>query len=139
MALLTGSLSCFSQTKNEEMKTEKTIKEVIRKFVSAGETRTISIYDEVLHPEFRVIANRYPSADKTSILTKETYVDLIQKEVIGGTKFKIEFEEVDVTNHSASAKVNLIADKGGQFVTFLLIQNDKNEWKIIADLAVQKE
>lgn len=121
------------------MKTEKEIKNVIETFVRAGEERNVSMYEGILHPEFRVIANRYPTADKTSILRAEDYVGLIAKKVIGGTKYWIRYSSIDVAEHSATVRAELRAEKGGQWVTFLLILSPENKWQIIADMAVQTE
>lgn len=133
-----GSISCKSQTSNNLIKMKNDIKKVIKKFVKAGEERNVEVYKDILHEEFRVIANRYPTPEKTSILPASVYIDLISKKVIGGTKYQVIFNSINITEHSATALTELKTEKGGQFVTFLLVLNPKNDWKIIADMATQK-
>lgn len=133
--------SCKSQTQNNSMKTEteKEIKNVIETFVKAGEERNIPMYNAILHEDFRVIANRYPTPEKTSIIPAAGYIALLAKKVIGGTKYEVIYNKIDITEHSATVIAELKAEEGGQFVTFLLVQNQENKWQIIADMATQQE
>ncbi len=121
------------------MKMEKEIKSVIGTFVKAGEERNVAMYNDILHENFRVIANKYPTPDKTSIIPAEGYKALITKEVIGGTKYEVVFKSIDIAEHSATVRAELKAEKGGQSVTFLLVQNMESEWQIIADMATQRK
>ncbi|MFS4445701.1 nuclear transport factor 2 family protein [Maribacter sp. 2307UL18-2] len=143
MVLLTmtcfSSMSCNAQKPNNSMKMEKEIKRVIATFVKAGEERNVALYNDILHENFRVIANKYPTPDKTSIIPAEGYKALITKEVIGGTKYELVFKSIDIAEHSATVRAELKAEKGGQSVTFLLVQNKENEWQIIADMATQRK
>ncbi|MBS9464368.1 nuclear transport factor 2 family protein [Flagellimonas sp. 389] len=118
---------------------EKDIKSVIEAFVKAGEERNVAMYNDILHENFRVIANKYPTPDKISIIPAEGYKALITKEVIGGTKYEVVFKGIDIAEHSATVRAELKAEKGGQSVTFLLVQNKENEWQIIADMATQRK
>ena len=134
-----GSISGKSQTQNISTKMEKEIKSVIETFVKAGEERNVTMYNDILHEDFRVIANRYPTPDKTSIIPAADYLALIAKKVIGGTSYKVIYNSIDIAEHSATVRAELKAEKGGQFITFLLIQNPENKWQIITDMATQKE
>lgn len=116
---------------------EKEIKSVIETFVKAGEKRNVAMYNDILHENFRVIANKYPTPDKISIIPVEVYKGLITKEVIGGTKYKVVFKSINIAEHSATVTTELKAEKGGQLVTFLLVQNTEKKWKIITDMATQ--
>ena len=62
---------------------------------------------------------------------------MISKEVIGGTEYQIKYKDIYIAEHSATVRVELIAEKSRQLVTFLLIQNSENKWQIIADMATQ--
>ncbi len=138
LSLLLGSVACKSQTNEnlESMKNE--IKDVVYAFAKAGEERNIQAYDDILHSDFRVIANRYPTPDKTSIIAAENYIGLLAKEVIGGTKFNVEFKHVEVMDHSAVVVAHFKAEKGSQLVTILLIKNTEDKWQMVTDMAVQK-
>ncbi|GEM_PF-5102176 len=131
------SMSAMNGKSQTTMKTEETIKQVIETFVEAGEKRELNMYNGILHKDFRVIANRYPSPDKTSIIDRETYISLIEKKIIGGAHYTVIFEDMIVSNHSATATVKLKGDKGGQNITFLMVQNNTGDWQIITDMAVQ--
>lgn len=131
------TISSYSQIKNNSMKMKNEIKNVIETFVKAGAERNVALYDDILHPDFRVIANRYPTPEKTSIISAEEYISLITKKVIGGTNYEVFFISLDITQHSATVIAHLKADKGGQMITFLLVQDPENNWKIITDMATQ--
>lgn len=131
------AMSCNSQTKKDEIKMEKEIKSVIETFVKAGEKRDVALYNDILHEEFRVIANKYPTPDKISIIPSAGYIALITKKVIGGTKYEVIYNSINIAEHSATVRTELKAEKGGQLVTFLLVQNTENKWQIIADMATQ--
>lgn len=132
-----ASISCKTQKQNNSIKMEKEIKTVIETFVKAGEKRNISTYNDILHKDFRVIANQYPSPENTSTLSAKQYTDLLSKEVIGGTKYNVIFRYIDISEHSATVKAELKSENGGQLVTFLLVQNPENKWLIITDMATQ--
>ena len=134
-ALCISSISAFAQNPSKKMNNKASIKTVIETFVKAGTERNIALYEGILHDDFRVIANRYPAPDKTSIISADTYKDLITKKVIGGTQYKIDFKDISISDHSATVEVELKSDKGGQVITFLLIQNNEAKWLIITDMA----
>ncbi len=134
-----GYTSCKAQSQNNTMKIEKEIKNVVETFVKAGEERNVPMYNDILHEDFRVIANRYPTSDKTSIISGAGYIALITKKVIGGTKYEVIFNNINIAEHSATVMVELKAEKGGQLVTFLLVQNQEDRWQIIANMATQKK
>lgn len=139
LAMLCFSVfSCKSQSnmKNSLMETE--IKNVVKAFANAGEERNVAAYDAILHQNFRVIANQYPTPDKTSIIPLEGYVGLIEKGVIGGTKFDILFKQINIADHSATVLAHFkTAEGGGQLVTLLLVKNQDGKWQLIADMATQ--
>ena len=129
-----GSTSCHSQ----ESKTMNiAIKNTIENFVKAGEDQNPDLYQGILHSEFQVIANRYPTPDKVSIISNEGYVGLITNGVIGGNKYEVDFLSIHETLHSATVIVELKGKNGGQIITFLLIKNLEGSWQIICNLATQ--
>lgn len=132
-----GVTSCTVHQKKQNMGNYKVLETVIDKFVVAGENRDIAAYDDILHENFRVIANRYPTVGKISILSADVYKSLLSKKVIGGTKYNVTYKNFDVTSHSATVSVELKAEKGGQLITFLLVKNEKDKWLIISDMATQ--
>ena len=87
------------------------------------------MYERIVHPGFRVIAHRYPTPDKTSIIPGDAYVDLIKREVIGGTPFKVVFKHISIEAHAATVVAHFrTKNGGGQLVTLLLVQNVDNSW-----------
>lgn len=113
------------------------IKDKVRLFAKAIENRDVAQLDVLLHNDFRVVANQYPTDDKLAILTKEVYISLIKSEKIGGNKYDVKFDYVSVEDHSATAIVKFEGEKSNMYLTLLLVESE-NEWKIIEDMAVMK-
>lgn len=130
-----STTNCKSQNSEKDMKKE--ITEVIETFIIAGEKRDIPAFDTILHPDFRVIVNQYPTPEKTSIIPGAGYIALMTQEKIGGKKYDTEFLNINVAKHSATAIVLLKNKESSMQVTFLLIKNNEDQWQIISDLAIQ--
>lgn len=113
------------------------IKDKVVEFANAIELRDVNQLEKLLHENFRVVANQYPTEDKLSILSKEVYLSLIKSNKIGGTKYHVKFDYVSVENHSATVITKFQGAKSNMYLTLLLIQNGK-EWQIIEDMALIK-
>ncbi len=136
--LCLSAMSCKSQNTIKNPAMEKEIKEVVIAFAKAGEERNVAAYDDLFHEDFRVIANKYPTPDKTSIIPAAGYIALITKKVIGGTKLEVKFKDIDIAEHSATVRAHFKDENGGgQLVTILLIKNQEDKWQMIADMATQ--
>ncbi|MBW1294117.1 nuclear transport factor 2 family protein [Aquimarina litoralis] len=130
-----GTADCKSQNSQNDMKNE--IITIINKFVIAGTERNIAAFDEILHPDFRVVVNQYPTPDKTAIIPSAGYIALMTQKKIGGTAYHTDILHLDVKKHSATVIVLLKTPKNSMQVTFLLVRNKENQWKIISDFAIQ--
>jgi len=113
------------------------IKDKVIEFAQAIEHRDINQLDKLLHKDFRVVANQYPTKEKLSILSKEVYLSLMQSEKIGGAKYEVRFDYVSVEDHSATVIVHFKGEKSNMYLTLLLIES-VNEWKIIEDMTYIK-
>lgn len=111
------------------------IKDKVVQFANAIELRDANQLEKLLHENFRVVANQYPTEDKLSILSKEVYLSLINSNKIGGTKYNVKFDYVSVENHSATVITKFQGDKSNMYLTLLLIQSG-GEWQIIEDMAL---
>lgn len=133
--LFTILTSCDAQKNDPKM--ENQIKLVIETFARAGAENNVALYDNILHSGFRVIANRYPTLDKTSIISREAYVGLISSKKIGGMLYEISFQNIVISEHSATVMAYFKGEKGSQSLIFLLVLDSADKWKIITDMAVQ--
>jgi len=113
------------------------IKDKVIEFANAIEHRDAGQLDKLLHENFRVVANQYPTKDKLSILSKEVYLSLISSKKIGGEKYDVKFDYVSVENHSATVITKFQGEKSNMYLTLLLIQNG-DDWQIIEDMALIK-
>jgi len=98
------------------------VKDKVMEFATAIELRDATQLDHLLHKDFRVVANQYPTKDKLSILPKEVYLSLIKSEKIGGTKYDVKFDYVSVEDHSATVIAKFKGQKSNMYLTLLLIK-----------------
>jgi hypothetical protein len=114
------------------------VKEKVIAFSKAIEQRDKAQLDKLLHKDFRVVANQYPTKDKLTTLTKDVYISLIEAKKIGGASYNVEFDYVSVEEHSATVIAKFEGKQSSMYLTLLLIKHDDN-WKIIEDMALFKK
>lgn len=124
-------------TKHPDSPVETQIKDKVLKFAQAIEAKDVAQLDNLLHNDFRVVANQYPTVEKLSLLPKELYLSLIQSKKIGGTHYEVTFDHISVKDHSATAVVTFQAEESTMHLTLLLIEKE-GEWRIIEDMALIK-
>lgn len=133
LLLFTSSYAQNAKTAKNEINT------LINSFSSAVDSRNSEALEPLLNENFRVIANRFPTDDKTTVLTKETYITFLKAGKIGGEKRKLKIKWIDVTNHIASAKIVFESDKT-VFTTYQsFILNPNNVWQLISDMPFLKK
>lgn len=113
------------------------VKDRVIDFAKAIEKRDITSLKELLHKDFRVVANQYPNAATTSILPKTVYLSLIEGKKIGGEKYEVIFDYVHIEDHSATVITKFEGKKSTMYLTLLLI-NMNDKWQIIEDMAIIK-
>jgi len=133
--LLFVNATIFGQT--TEMSKQE-ISALITNFSAAVETRNTMLLEPMLNENFRVIANRFPTSDKTTVLSRETYLELLKAGKIGGENRTVKVISMDINDHIAYAKVEFESDKAvfTTYQTFLL--NANNAWQIVSDMPLVK-
>lgn len=127
-----------AQKTNNAMETE--IKQVVATFDQATASRDIETLESVLHPDYRVMANRFRGIPGTTLITREAYLKMMEGGKIGGTKYEAEYKQISVTGHTAMVDVLLkVKDVPAMHKYLLLVQNEKDEWQIIGDLPIVME
>ena len=124
-----------SQQSNKDMN-DPAVTAVVEQFADAVETRDLAALEPLLHPEFRVMATRYPTPDKTSILPRAGYLDLLSTAKIGGDAYTVDYQTVDVTAQNATVLAKFDSPKHLMTLTLLLTQTDAGNWQIISDFPV---
>ena len=116
---------------------EREIKTVIDNFQQAVATRDLSSLEALLHPDFRVMANRFRGGEGTTLLPRETYLGMMKSEKIGGTAYEVDIVSVAIKDHTAAAEVNFTSQQEADMHLFLfLVQDSNDDWQIISDLPV---
>ena len=109
---------------------------VVEAFALAAEQHDVAAFETILHPEFRVIATRYPNPETTSILPRAVYLQLIGGGKIGGEAYDVTVHSVNETKHNATVIATLTGEKTTMDVTLLLTQDAKGAWSIISDFPI---
>ena len=133
-------LACSSgqvtSQKSSDQMNDPAVTVVVESFADAVEARDVATLEKILHPEFRVMATRYPTPDKTSILPRAVYLSLLSSEKIGGDAYTVAYHKVDVTAQNATVLAVFDSDKHTMTLTLLLTQNDAGAWTIISDFPI---
>lgn len=141
-SLLLLALTACAQPNPDELPTPSPdalqVRSVVEDFNRAIAANDVTALERVLHPEFRVVANRFPTPDATSILPRAVYLKLIADKTIGGTAYTITYHDTNVTKHSATVRATLRASESTMHVTFLIIKTPEGVWQIISDMAVME-
>ncbi|MFB9292730.1 nuclear transport factor 2 family protein [Persicitalea jodogahamensis] len=133
--LAVDSTVTLAQKMDNEMETE--IKQAVAIFDQATARRDIETLKSVLHPDYRVTANRFRGTPGTTLITRETYLEMMKDGKIGGTKYEEEFRQISVTGHTAMVDVMLREIGVPAMHKYLfLVQNEKDDWQIISDLPI---
>ena len=116
---------------------EKAIKDVVNQFQQAVATRDVQSLETLLHPDFRVMANRFRGGEGMTLLPRETYLGMMKAEKIGGTAYDVQVLNVSVHDHTAAAEVHFSSPAEANMHLYLLLAQDSNDrWQIISDLPV---
>lgn len=130
---LLSACSGFSQT-SEPM--EDAVKQAINDFEDATAQRDVTALENLLHSNFRVMANRFRSGEGTTLIPRDAYLGMMKAEKIGGNAYEVSFENVTVYQHTATAEVTFAGSDSNMHLFLFLVQDDNDDWKIISDLPV---
>lgn len=130
-------ITCKAQSQNN-MQNE--IKEVIIAVENAAAKRDTQKLSELLHNEYRVIANRFKGTKNATIISKEIYLKMMTDQKIGGTSYNIVFNDIKISDHTAMVDILYLSNTTSNMHKYLvLIQDENNNWKIVSDIPVVKE
>jgi hypothetical protein len=124
------SLSNYAQTEQ--------IKDLILKIEQAAAQRNVSQLENYLHQDYQVIANRFKNTKGTTILSRKTYLSMMEEGKIGGTNYQTEFKQISITRHTALVELIFHSEKSSPMHKYLfLVQNENDEWKVVSDLPIE--
>lgn len=116
------------------------IKEKVTSIEKAAANRDTKQLTELLCKDYRVIANRFKGSENTVIISKETYLQMMKDEKIGGTSYDINFNDIKISGHTAIVDVLYSSETTSDMHKFLVLILDKNnEWKIVSDIPIVVE
>lgn len=109
------------------------IQTAVTNFMHFGDQQDHVALADLLHPQFRTVANRLFGAEEVSLMSKELYLQLIKDKKIGGDERQLYILEMEVVGNNATVKA-VMEGKVLQFTTFLsLVKSPKGDWTIIGD------
>lgn len=129
------SLFTLNQAPNQKAM-ETQIKQTVERFAEAGAQRDLQTLEAVLHPEYRVLANRFADNPGLTILSRAQYLSMMEAEQIGGNAVTVVFDQVMIHAHSASVQASFNSDQTAMKLFLLLIQTAEGQWQITSDMAV---
>lgn len=110
------------------------ISESVHTFSTSADTRDVDSLQELLHDNFRAIVNQAFGTKEVQFMDKAMYLDLLEKEVIGGDQRFVTILSMDVEERNAVVKAKLVG-KDLSFITFIqLIKDIDGKWRIMSDM-----
>jgi hypothetical protein len=107
---------------------------VVSAFAGNADKQYAAAMKTVLHADFRAAVNRVFGSENVSIITKESYVQMIADKKIGGDTRKVSITSVDVQGNNAHVKATFTGEKL-TFNTYLLFVKDPSSaWALISDM-----
>ncbi len=114
---------------------ENQIKEVVFSIEKAAAKRDVKELEELLHKDYRVVANRFKGSKTTTILSKEVYIKMMKDMKIGGTSYNIIFSDIKINGHTSLVDLTYVSETTSDMHKYLvLIQDKNNQWKVVSDI-----
>lgn len=111
----------------------KAITSVIQQFAKAGDEQNVEMLEKVLHPNYRVLWNM-PEKGTTSVLDRETYLNLVREKKIGGDARSLTLESVELINGgNALIKVSMKGGKANFQSLYSIIKDQEGNWLLVQD------
>ncbi|UBM59489.1 nuclear transport factor 2 family protein [Marinilongibacter aquaticus] len=130
-------LNCKAQNQSNM---EKRIEEAVTSIEKAAANRDVRQLEELLHKDYRVIANRFKGSENAVIISKESYLQMMKDEKVGGTNYNVNFKDIKVSGHTAIVDVLYSSETSSDMHKFLvLIQDENNNWKVVSDIPIVLE
>lgn len=113
------------------------IKETVASIEKAAEKRDVKKLDELLHKDYRVVANRFKGGTTATIISKDKYLEMMRDGKIGGTSYNIKYNDIKITGHTAMVDLLYLSDVTSDMHKFLiLIQDEQDQWKVVSDIPI---
>lgn len=127
-------LNCNAQNQHSM---EQTIKETVASIEKAAANRDVKQLAELLHENYRVVANRFKGSTAATIISKQVYLEMMKAEKVGGTTYTIKYNDIKITGHTAIVDLNFLSDKTSDMHKYLvLIQDEHDQWKVVSDIPI---
>ncbi len=143
LALTFASYGCESKNEMkiiEEMNNNEVseAQKVLINYLKAGDESNVKVLNELTHTYYRVIFKDV-SKNEVSEISRDSYLDLIEKKVFGGKPRAVEILNSDITeDHIARFKVKTSSD-AGEFVSDFTLVKEQNKWYVLQDLIFMKK
>lgn len=120
----------MAQTPTEKKKVES----AIYLFAKSGDLQDSKSLEALLDANFRLAMNQLFGSKEVVIMTREMYLDKINKKEFGGDKREVKIENLVIVGKNASAKVQFKGSKMTIISLIQLVQNATGEWKLVNDI-----
>ncbi len=139
MAFL-STISLLNAKAQNQKTMVKQIKETVTFIESAAANRDVKQLAELLHEDYRVVANRFKGSKTATVLSKEVYLEMMKNEKVGGTTYDIQYNDIKITGHTAIVDLLYRSDTTSDMHKYLiLIQDEDNQWKVVSDIPIIME
>lgn len=132
VVLVLSLLSTLTLAQTPDAK--KKVESAIANFAKAADDQNTKALNYLLDKNFRLIMNQMFGSTETVVMSREAYLDKIEKKEFGGEKRELKIEAILINGKNASAKV-LFKGSKMTFVSLLqLAQDAEGNWKLVNDM-----
>lgn len=118
--------------KNKIMQ-NKQVEQFIMDYAEAVDVQDITKVGSFLDSDFRIIMKSNKEKNKTTVLTKADYLNLIEEKIVGGLKRTVRI--ISCTQFSGTVNVLVILESEKMLMESVYnIIDSEGSWKLISDL-----
>ncbi len=127
---LTSLNACAQSQKADQKAIEKTLVT----FQTSGDKSDTTALSNVMHPDFRVTANRLFGSSKVSYWNKAAYLGMIAEGKIGGVPRSFELLSLVIVGNQAFAQVEMVSSEYEFTNLCLLVKTEAGDWLLLEDV-----
>ncbi len=103
-------------------------------FVEAIGQQDVANLSRLLHSDFRVVANGFPTPSDLSLIDRATYLQLMSNKRIGGEPYVVQIDQLSLHETTGIVQATLQGPKSVMKVFLSFLQNSSGTWQIIANV-----
>lgn len=112
---------------------QKAVRAALNEFLAAGDAQNVARLETVLDPTYRIVINQFMGGEGVSVISRETYLQMIGDGKLGGTPRTVDIKSVEVVGNLAHVRALLSSSELNFNAHYTLAKDKAAKWKLVAD------